>query len=134
MEDLIVTKLYKGKAAYKAATQLHTKLAENLEKDQGSPLGPQRIPYVVLRGNTPLYTRGHHPKFPLPPKAKIDLEYYFTKQLEQPLRKLLMFHFDVVNPEPIFAKAKAVIHQRSHGIQSLFALPMGVKRKEPATS
>jgi DNA polymerase elongation subunit (family B) len=120
LDQLTITKLFKGKDAYKSMNAIHTQLVLKLEKRQRIQYPPSRIPFVVIQGSEKLYNRGEEPARVQEEKIPLDLRYYLLKQLEKPLRKQLFFHPSLVNVDRFFLEASQRMDVRQQSIGNVF--------------
>jgi DNA polymerase elongation subunit (family B) len=104
IRELMISKGYKNKAAYKHFRQPHLQALLKIEKRTRSQVKEKsRIYFVVLKGNDKLYLRTETPDFAAEQKLELDLEYYLKNQFEKPMRKLLTYHPHLLNFEVFYS-------------------------------
>ena len=90
IKDFIISKKY-AKTTYKTP-QIHVQLNSRIARRSPGEeyvIG-DRIPYVVIKdGGKPLYERGEDPKYAKTHNLPLDVDYYFSKQIEQPMVRLI---------------------------------------------
>jgi DNA polymerase elongation subunit (family B) len=145
IKDLIVSKKFKGRGAYKQTTSLHFTVARNMSERTGMwPADNDRIPYLVMtqatgidtdacRGTRDMpkkatkqqkYMRAEHPYYLKFYKGKweIDWMHYLEKQFYTPMLKQLCFHFEQVPFESIYKKYHKTLEMKLAGSVNIFSL------------
>jgi len=136
-----------AKAKY-ANPQIHVSLNDRIRKRTPAlaySVG-SRIPYVVTMGKGQLFERGEDPNFIKANCLSVDYNYYFEKQLAQPMARLLVPLFGHKNTKIFFERAQnGAIHShftsdKQNWIPPLLGdtveeeKPKGKKRKPPPQS
>lgn len=119
IRDLMVSKGFKNKAAYKHFRQIHLQIALKIEQRTRWPVKEKsRVYFVVLKGNDQLYLRSETPQYAEEHKLELDLSYYLNNQFYRPMKKLLTYHPEVVNFEELFKRyLKRLEMKNSHQIE-----------------
>ncbi|KAI5170722.1 DNA polymerase delta subunit 1 [Nematocida sp. LUAm3] len=96
ISQLIITKSISKKSEDYSAHLAHVELANRLKlRDPGSAPGiGDRVSYVVIKGNGPLYTRSESPTYALEKKIPIDTTYYLEHQIKNPITRILEYVVD----------------------------------------
>lgn len=105
VRELMVSKGFKTKSAYKHFRQVHLQVMLKIEERTRWPVKDKtRLYFVVVRGNDQLYLRSETPEYALDQKLELDLGYYLKNQFYNPMKKLLTFHPELFNFDELFKK------------------------------
>lgn len=105
LKDLMVSKGFKTKSAYKHFRQAHLQVMLKIEERTRWPVKDKsRLYFVVLRGTDQLYLRTETPEFAAEQKLELDLGYYLKNQFYNPMKKLLTYHPELFNFDEMFKK------------------------------
>ena len=132
MRDLMVSKGFKTKSAYKHWRQIHLQVMIKIEERTRWPVKDKsRIYYVVTTGTDKLYKRSETPEYAEEHKLEIDMEYYLRNQFEKPMRKLLTYHPELFNFEDVFKFYSDKLKMKQSNITDIntFLSNGNVKRK-----
>jgi len=98
IRDLMISKKFKNKLAYKNFKQPHLHTLVNIEKRTRAQVKENsRIYFVMLKGTGKQYMRAETPEFAEEKKLELDLKFYLEKQFEKPMKKLLTYHPHILN-------------------------------------
>ena len=138
LDDLIVTKAYKGMENYKSLQSIHVNLVHRTQKRerwnvQASNNDKVRIFLAVVKGKGKLYTRGEDPEIIRQNNMELDYEYYLEKQFYKPMKTLLTWWPELMNYE-LFYKSnlqKLVESSKQIGnLSDLFSNSMKNKKRK----
>ncbi len=95
IDDLQVSRAFKGIEHYKHDRQPHLQVVHQLEMRHRRPITPgDRVSFVIAKGEEKLYERAVCPQ---QNRVTIDYAYYLSHQFFQPMAKLLTFHPEIMN-------------------------------------
>lgn len=105
--DMLIISKKLAKAKY-AGNQIHVSLNERIAEREPSQVYSvgSRIPFVVIAGPGQLYERGESVQFIKDNCLAIDRQYYFAKQLVQPMKRLLVPLFGSRNTALFFERSQ----------------------------
>lgn len=106
IEDLTLSKKL-SKMHYKSP-QIHVELAKRISI-RTPALAPKlgtRVPYVVVKTAGKLYDSGEDPAYTIKHRLALDLEYYYTKQLLEPLTPIFEDLIGVAETRLFFQRAR----------------------------
>lgn len=105
IRELMVSKGFKSKSAYKHFRQVHLQVMLKMEQRTRWPVKEKtRLYFVMVRGNDQLYLRSETPEYAEEHKLELDLGYYLKNQFYNPMKKLLTYHPELFNFDELFKK------------------------------
>lgn len=121
LEDLVVTKKYKGRAAYKNDRVIHLRVVQKKEeRERWTVRDNERVALaVVRRDGALLFERGETPEHIREHQLPLDYSYYLKNQFYAPMRKLLLFHASVIQFEAVYQSFVAQLTRQQRGVITL---------------
>ena len=104
IDSLKVSRSYHGELEYKNFNHPHLQVVLKREQREGCKVpANSRVYFVIIRGSAKLFMRSETPEYVQEHGLKLDLMYYMQKQLYKPVVRLLTFHAEIVQFDPLFA-------------------------------
>jgi DNA polymerase elongation subunit (family B) len=103
IDQLKVSKSYKGESEYKHNRQPHLQVVLKIEKRHRRTVPPKsRVYFLVVNGSDKFYMRTETPEYVKKNNLQIDLVYYLKQQFYTPVKKLLTYHPEIVHFDTLF--------------------------------
>lgn len=123
VHELKVSRLFKYHSYYKKDQVIHYQVVKKIEERTRMPFRAQtRMYFVVLEGKEKIFLRAETPEFAQ--GKHLDYEYYILNQLLEPLRKMLVYHPQVVDINQFIQPYLLKVQNKRNGkvdIMSAFA-------------
>jgi DNA polymerase I len=88
-EDLVLTRQYTKKVESYKSRQPHTTVVEKLKKRGIIVNIGDRVPFVILAGNSLFVERAEDPEYAKAKNLPLDVDYYVNKQILPPVERIL---------------------------------------------
>jgi DNA polymerase elongation subunit (family B) len=120
IENLTITKSYKGASKYKHFRQIHLQVVLKLNERHRWPVQENtRVYFVIVEGNEKLYFRSETPDFVKKNGMKMDYVYYMKNQFYTPMKKLLTYHPELFNFEQMFGRYLRILTSKNKGMADI---------------
>jgi DNA polymerase elongation subunit (family B) len=129
VRQLMISRAYKGKEAYKHFRQLHLQVLLKIEsRTRAAVKDKSRIYFVVLKGQDKLYLRSETPEYAIQNKLELDLKYYLQNQFEKPMRKLLTYHPHLLNFDAFYQSYLKRLEMKAMNMMDISDVISGPKK------
>ena len=121
VSGLTISKLFKGFDKYDDKPTIQMEFAKDLSRRMNETIEPQRVLYVVRKANTKGEKTAYRALDPVEAELhpeKIDISFYFTNQLANPLKKLLIFHPEKIHVDQLIASYVSKVEMIEQGIST----------------
>ena len=117
MDQLRISRSYKGVTKYKHFRQPHLQVVRKMESRCRTTVeSNSRVFFVVVTGRDKLYLRTETPEYAQQHGLALDYAYYLKHQFYTPVKKLLTYHPEVCDFESLFAKYTQRLLMRDQGV------------------